>query len=106
MEIAARELKSVDVLTVSGRVDSSTAPRLDQTLKGLLDNKRSRIVLDLSGVAYLSSAGLRTMVSCRRSGGDLRLANPSKRVKQVLELAGLDVVFKIYKDQVAAVGSF
>jgi len=111
MEITVRELKNVDIVSVSGRVDSNTAPRLDQTLKGLADNRRHHIVLDLAQVEYLSSAGLRAMVSCLRNvqkpfGGDLRLAQPSERVAEVLELAGLDTVFDIYQDQVGAVGSF
>jgi len=112
MEITIRELKNVDVVEVSGRVDSSTAPQLDQALKGLVDNRRTRIVLDLAQVDYCSSAGLRSMVSCLRQvqkpvfGGDLRLAQPSERVRDVLSLAGLDSVFKIFDDQVGAVGSF
>ncbi len=112
MEITTREFKNVDLVTVAGRVDSSTAPRLDQTLKGLTDNRRFRIVLNLSGVEYMSSAGLRAMVSCLREvqkktpAGDLRLAEPSERVKQVLDLAGLDVVFQVFDDEVAAVGSY
>lgn len=112
MEITTRELKAVDVVKITGRVDSHTAPKLDQVLKGLVDNRRTRIVLDLSEVEYLSSAGLRAMVSCLREvqkpliGGDLRLASLSKRAAEVLELAGLDQVFKIYNDIVGAVGSF
>ena len=112
MEITIRELKDVDVVTVAGRVDSSTAPQLDQVLKGLVDNGRFKLVLDLAGVAYMSSAGLRAMVSCLREVkkgvrmGDLRLADPSTRVAEVLELAGLNQVFQIFEDQVGAVGSF
>jgi anti-sigma B factor antagonist len=112
MEIIVRELKSVDVVKVSGRVDSSTAPKLDQTLKGLVENGRFKLVLDLSGVEYMSSAGLRAMVSCFREVkkgirmGDLRLTNPSERVAEVLDLAGLDEVFQIFDDLVGAVGSF
>ncbi len=110
MEITVRELKNVDVVTVSGRVDSSTAPRLDQTLKGLVDNRRNRIVLDMARVEYLSSAALRAMVSCLRSvqkwRGNLHIAQPSQRVADVLNLAGLDVVFKVFDDVVEAVGSF
>ncbi len=110
MEITVRELKKVDVVTVTGRVDSSSAPRMDQTLKGLTDNRRFRLVLDLSGVDYMSSAGLRAMVTCLRNvqkwNGNLHLANPSKRVAEVLDLAGLDVVFEVFEDQVEAVGSF
>lgn len=112
MEITVRELKDVDVVTVVGRVDSSTAPQLDQTLKGLVDNGRFKIVLDLGAVDYMASAGLRAMVSCHREVkkgvrmGDLRLANLSDRVADVLDLAGLNQVFTIYEDQVGAVGSF
>jgi anti-sigma B factor antagonist len=112
MEITVRELANVDVVTVVGRVDSSTAPQLDQTLKGLVDNGHFKLVLDLSEVDYMSSAGLRAMVSCLREVkkgvrmGDLRLANPSERVAEVLELAGLDQVFQVFEDQVGAVGSF
>jgi anti-sigma B factor antagonist len=58
----------------------------------------------------MSSAGLREMVRVlkrvKRTGGDLRIANPSDRVKEVLELAGLDTIFEIYPTQVEAVGSF
>lgn len=110
MEITVRELKDVDVVAVSGRVDSSTAPRLDQTLKGLVDNRRYRIVLDLAQVEYMSSAGLRAMVSCLRSVqkrfGNVHVAQPSDKVKEVLDLAGLDVVFDVFEDQVGAVGAF
>ena len=112
MEITVRELKNVDVVAVAGRVDSVTAPQLDQTLRGLVDNGRFNIVMDLSRVEYMSSAALRAMVSCLREVkkgirmGDLRLATPSQRVAEVLELAGLDQVFKIFEDQIGAVGSF
>ena len=112
MEITIRELSAVDVVTVVGRVDSSTAPQLDQVLKGLVDNGRFKLILDLAGVAYMSSAGLRAMVSCLREVkkgvrmGDLRLAALSARVAEVLELAGLNQVFQIFEDQVGAVGSF
>jgi anti-sigma B factor antagonist len=58
----------------------------------------------------MSSAGLRVLVStlkaARKSGGDLKLAQPAGRVKEVLDLAGLTPVFNIYSDVVEAVGSF
>jgi hypothetical protein len=60
MEITIREFKHADVVTVSGRVDSSTAPKLDQTLKGLMDDKHYNIVLDLSGVEIPPSGSLRS----------------------------------------------
>ncbi|MFZ5918280.1 MAG: STAS domain-containing protein [Chloroflexota bacterium] len=111
MEISHAELKRVDLVTVSGRVDGSTAPELEAGLRGINDGGKFRIVLDLSGLEYISSAGLRVLVStlknCRRyNRGDLRLTGLSERVLEVFELAGLDVLFRIYPSAAEAVGSF
>ena len=110
MEINVSEMKRVRLFEVIGRVDSSNATELGQELDKTVDDGNSNLVLDLSGVEYMSSAGLREMVRVlkrvKRSGGDLRIANPSDRVKEVLELAGLDTIFEIYPTQVEAVGSF
>jgi anti-sigma B factor antagonist len=110
MEISSKPLKRVEVISVSGRVDSSTAPEFDQALKNALDSGRHHIVLDLEKVDYMSSAGLRAMVAAlktaRRHNGDLRIANPSSRVTEVLQLAGLTSIFEVFPNQVDAVGSF
>lgn len=110
MNLETRELKHVNVVKVTGRVDSATAPELEKNLKGLLDAERSRIVLDLQDVEYMSSAGLRVLVAMhkatKQNGGGLCLAQTSERAKEVLDLAGLTPVFVMYPDVVEAVGSF
>jgi len=110
MNLEIRELKHVNVVKVTGRVDSATAPDLEKALQDLLDAERSQIVLDLQDADYMSSAGLRVLVAMhkatKKSGGGLCLAQPSARVTEVLDLAGLTPVFVIYPDVVAAVGSF
>ena len=110
MNIEMRELKHVNVVKVSGRVDSATAPELEKSLQGLLDSGRNQIALDLQATEYMSSAGLRVLVAmhkaAKKNGGGLCLAQPSVRVKEVLELAGLTPVFTVYGDLVEAVGSF
>jgi anti-anti-sigma factor len=110
MEISSSEMKRVQLFEVVGRVDSNNAGELGAALDSVVDDGKNNLVLDLSGVEYMSSAGLREMVRVlkrvKRSGGDLRIANPSDRVKEVLELAGLDTIFEVYPTQVEAVGSF
>jgi len=110
MEIATNDIKQASVVTVTGRVDSATAPDLENALKQLVESDKTKIVLDLAGVEYMSSAGLRAMVSTlkavKRVNGDLRLASPSQRVAEVLRLAGLNTIFSIYPDQAEAAGSF
>ncbi|MBF8281866.1 MAG: hypothetical protein A2W37_15900 [Chloroflexi bacterium RBG_16_63_12] len=110
MEISTEELKQVSVMAVTGRVDSATAPELENALKKLVEAAKTQIVLDLKNVEYMSSAGLRAMVSTlkavKRVNGDLRLASPSPRVEEVLRLAGLTSIFSIHPTRDEAVASF
>jgi anti-sigma B factor antagonist len=100
----------VTLVEVQGRIDSMNANELGDALTQLIDEGRAQIVLDLAGVDYMSSAGLREIVSAlkriRRGTGDLRIAQPSERVQEVMEMAGLDTIFQIYSTQMEAVGSY
>jgi anti-sigma B factor antagonist len=110
MEIETTSYKRCSVVTVSGRVDSNTAPTFEQRLKSVIDGGQHNVILELPEVEFMSSAGLRGMVSslkaCKGGGGDLVVANPSNRVVEVMQLAGLTSLFTVYDDVTSAVGSF
>ncbi|HSM58638.1 MAG TPA: STAS domain-containing protein [Candidatus Sulfomarinibacteraceae bacterium] len=110
VDIHIQSMKRVDLITVSGRVDSSTAHELEEALENCISDGRHNLVLEMSGVDYLSSAGLRALVAALRAskkrGGDVRIANPSERVSEVMSLAGLDALFETYEDVTVAVGSY
>lgn len=110
LDINVDSYKRVDMVTISGRIDGSNAGELESAFGSLTDEGRYQIVAELSGVEYMSSAGLRALVAtmreCKKHRGDLRLATPSERINEVLELAGLDSIFQVYDDPAAAVGSF
>jgi anti-anti-sigma factor len=110
MEIGTKEYKRSTVVTASGRIDSNTAPAYEAALNKVIEGGQHNVVLELSKVDFMSSAGLRGTVSslkaCKSGGGDLVLATPSKRVIDVLELAGLTSLFTVFDDVTAAVGSF
>ena len=111
MEIVTKQLKRVDVVEVQGRVDSNTASQLEDAFKAITGAGRFRIVVDMQKLEYISSRGLRALISTRQetrrwNRGDLRLCNMPARVKEVFELAGLTPLFKTYDDPVEAVGSF
>ena len=109
VNIHVEDLKRVELVKVSGRIDSSNASQFDNVLKEIVSRKHN-VVLEMSGVDYISSAGLRAMIAllreCKKHKGDVRLANPSERVVEVLALAGLDSLFEVYDSEAAAVGSF
>lgn len=110
LKINVESHKRVEEVKVNGRIDSNSAPQFDQALKDIINNGRHNIVLDLSAVHYMSSAGLRAIISalreCKKKRGDVRLAQPSERVSEVLTLAGLDALFQVFDDNTGAVGSF
>jgi anti-anti-sigma factor len=112
MEITSEILASCAVVHPAGTLDRRSAPELEAALQALTGQGNSRIVLDLSGVGEMSSAGLRVIISAakllrsERIGGDLRLAAPSDRVVQVLELAGLLPVLKVFTTSQGAIASF
>ena len=113
MEIAHRRFNRVDLLTIDGRLDAASAPQLKQQFDALFDQGRYRIVLDLAGLEYIASPGLRVLIEARKrtrdhvpGGGDVRIANLPPRIKEVFDLTGFTSLFEIYSDTVEAVGSF
>ncbi len=109
MEIAVTQLQRCQLVHVTGRVDSSTAPQFHEKLAALVQDQ-PRLVVNLHDVQFLSSAGLRALLSvmqaAKRAGGDLRLSEASDQVARVLELTAFDVVFKCYASDGEATGSF
>lgn len=102
--------QSVSLMKVKGRVDSETAPELDDALAKLLQDNRNKIVLDLEGVDYMSSAGLRAMVkayqTAKKSGGDVRLASVSTPVEIILRTVGMMQMLQMYPSNQEAMASF
>jgi anti-sigma B factor antagonist len=102
--------ENVTLVELAGRVDSSNANLLGEALGHEIENGHTNLVLDLSSVDYMSSAGLRELVSAykkvKRVAGDLRLVQPSYRVQEILEMSGLDTIFQIFPSRIDAVGSY
>ena len=111
MEITTKQFKSCDMVVVKGRVDSSTAPQFTEALEVITGDGRFKIVVDMSDLEYMSSAGFRALLSgqrvCKRyNRGEIVLAVVPERVKEALELAGFTELFKTFDDAVEAVGHF
>jgi anti-anti-sigma factor len=110
VEITIQEYKRVAVITVTGRVDSATASDFENKVNDVIEEGQRNLVLDLSKVEFLSSAGLRVLVTTRKTlqaaGGDIVLAQPSDRVVETMDTAGLNVLFERYDTREAAVAAF
>ncbi len=102
--------RGVSVLRVSGYVDTTTSPDLERRLQALLREKRYHIVVELSKVEYISSAGWGIFISeireIREHGGDLKLAGMIPDVREVFDLLEFENILQSYPDADLAVGSF
>ena len=100
---------AVWVVAPHGRLDSSLCGGLNSVIHEQLELGRRRLVIDLGDVNYVSSTGLKTLVSLwqkvRETKGDMVLAAVHPRVTEVLSIIGLDLVFSIYPTVREAVNS-
>lgn len=111
MEITTNRFKHSDLMKATGRIDSATAPRVAETLNAIMDEGRYKLIIDMTDVTFISSAGLRVLINtqkvCRRyNRGELALTNVPPNIYSALDLAGFTSLFKIYDDNLTAVGSF
>jgi anti-sigma B factor antagonist len=87
------------VVTPAGRLDSTTSRMLETTLIKHLDAGHALLIVDLSGITYISSSGLKVLVSIWRRAqkldGNLVLSGLSSRVREVFTISGFDTLFAI-----------
>ena len=99
--------KGVEVLCVHGPLDRSTVEQFTNALQELFDQNIFKVVLDLSDVAYISSAGIGALVgalmNAQQNRGDIVLIHPKPKV---LELFGLVDMFHFAADPAAATALF
>ncbi|MDP9393622.1 MAG: STAS domain-containing protein [Actinomycetota bacterium] len=110
MDVTVEQRDHLSVLTVSGDVDAGNVDHLRRRIDGLLADGEHRFVVDLSGVPFMDSAGLATLVQLfkrvRIGEGDVRLAALQPDVLRVFQLVRLTRVFDIYDTADAAIASY
>jgi len=110
MEIKDRQVDDVTVLSLTGSIDAMTAPKITEFIQGQVSNGNIKLVADLSGVDYTSSAGLRVLLGAikdtRAQSGDIRLAGIQPDVQKVLNLSGFTNILKVFDEVDAAVASY
>ncbi|MBN1874042.1 MAG: STAS domain-containing protein [Anaerolineae bacterium] len=111
LAVSTKNYKHCDLIEVEGRIDGSTAPDLAQALDVLTNDGRFKIVLDMSQVSFISSAGLRVLVEIQKrckhlNRGELVLSAVPQRIYEALDLGGFIPLFQFFDDTLDAVGSF
>lgn len=111
LKISKRDVGGVTVLDLNGRLTLGDASaQLRETLRGLATQGGPKILLNMGQVVYIDSSGLGELVSgfttVKNQGGQLKLANLTQKVTDLLTITKLYTVFEIHNDEGAAVQSF
>ena len=113
MELRAtyRDAGVITVVDISGRITlGEGSALLRKTIRELLDDERTKIVLNLADVNYIDSSGIGELVSAftavKNRGGDMKLLHLTKKVHDLLQLTKLFTVFDVYSDEHTALRSF
>jgi len=111
MKITNRDEGGVTIIEPKGKITIGEGDLIlrDEITKNLSEEKK-KLVLDLGGVSYMDSAGVGELVSVYTSvknrGGELKLANLTKKIKDLLTITQLMTIFDTYDSVGDAVGSF
>ena len=107
MEIEMKGIGSVEIISLHGRLDAYSSNEVERTINTLIDEGCVRIVVNLEGVEYISSSGLRVMLASlkrlKKLNGDLKLACLKPYVKEVFDIAGFTQLFEICDREAEAV---
>ena len=111
MQTSTRQVEDITIIDVSGRITVGEGNvMLRETVLGLLDKGNKKLLLNLHNVGYIDSSGMgelvRSYTTVKNQGGQMKLVNLSKRVKDLLQLTRLYSVFEIEPDEASAIESF
>jgi anti-sigma B factor antagonist len=110
LKMETRVADGVAIVTCQGRIQfGEEATALRQELKRVLTSSRA-VILHLSGVSYIDSGGLGTLVgvysSARSAGADIKLVGIGQRLRDVLQITKLVTVFETYENEAQAMIAF
>jgi anti-sigma B factor antagonist len=108
LHIATRTINDTPILDLTGEVDSYNAPKLREQMIGLIDAGNPNLIVNLSGVEYIDSMGLGTLVGglkrASEKGGGIRIICPHEQIYKVFSITGLVKAFPIFQDEAGAMG--
>jgi anti-anti-sigma factor len=109
MEITKRKEKDVSIVAVSGRIDAITAPDFEKSLDELIAAGDRVILIDLTALGYISSAGLRSILSSAKKlkalSGEILFTGLQGPVEEVFQISGFKSIFRIFPSEAEALGS-
>jgi len=110
MKIMIERRGECTLCKIEGEINLSTSPELRKAFDDFIRNSMKKIVVDFSGVPYVDSSGLATLIELlqrlKKINGALRICCVPEKVKNVFEITKLHKLFEIFDDQASALENF
>ena len=110
METEVKHENNITTVSIKGSVDALTAAELTKTINNQIADDHVNLVIDLTGLVFMSSAGLRSLLGAvkesRSHGGDLRIVSTNLGIDKVLKMSGFHNIAKVFTSQADALASF
>jgi anti-anti-sigma factor len=108
MQFSTRTSNNIHIVAIAGSLDSATAPEAQKSLDAVVAGAK-KVVLDFSGLDYISSAGLRILLGAakqlRASGGKLGMFGLNQSVREVFEISGFSTILSVYQSEPEALAA-
>jgi anti-sigma B factor antagonist len=110
MELTERVLENTLVIDMAGSLDTQTAGAAMDALQVHLDGKPDNFLINLAGLDFVSSSGLRVILRAakqvRANGGNMKVCGARGMVKEVLEISGFDRLLALHDEEAQALAAF
>ena len=106
MNVHVESSKEYTIVSVEGRIDSTNASEFEKPMMEVIEGGCNRIILDCSGLNYISSSGLRIFLIVLKKmiavKGQFSLCNLQPGIKEIFDISGFSSIFSVFPDKEAA----
>lgn len=103
LQIQEEEREGKKILRIAGKIDASSAPILEKQINSLLESDLKKLLLDFTRVEYLSSAGMRLLLSATKKlkarEGRVVICGMNREVMEIIKMAGFERILHIYPSE-------
>ena len=107
MNLIEKKINAFTVISIDGRIDTTNYTEFEKQIAGTIEKGENNLVLNCSGLNYISSSGLRAFLTTQKKltsmNGNLHLCEMQPQIKEIFDISGFSNIFKIYKTEHEAV---
>ena len=102
MDITQKDNGEIKIISIKGNLDTTTAPDAEKEILAVLENGFTKLIINLEQTQYVSSSGLRVMLSTAKKLkgiGELRISNLNDIVEEVFDISGFSTILNVDKTE-------